>query len=84
MMRADGFEEAEIGIGRGFSGGRIIYDYDKCVQILVSRDEMSQADAIEYMEFNVVNGWIGEETPIFIEKMESAEIDQYADDMTGP
>ena len=45
---------------------------------------MSQTDAIEYMQFNVVHAWVGDSTPIFIETMESAEIDEYADSMIGP
>jgi hypothetical protein len=84
MLRADGFEKAEIGVSVGLDVHRIIYDYDRCIQILIDRDEMSQTDAIEYMQFNVVHAWVGDDTPMFIETMESAEIDQYADSMIGP
>jgi hypothetical protein len=84
MQRVDGFEEAEIGVSVGPELHRIIYDYDKCIQILIERDEVSQADAIDYMQHNVVHACVGDSTPIFIEIMESAEIDMYADSMTGP
>ena len=84
MLRADGFEKAEIGVSVGLESQRIIYDYDKCIQILIDRDQMSQTDAIDYLQHNVVHAWVGDSTPIFIDTMESAEIDQYADGMIGP
>ncbi len=31
------------------------YDYDRCLQILVDRDDMRQTDAIECMQNNVVH-----------------------------
>ena len=43
----------------------LVYDYDKCVEIFMSQG-MSHEEAIEWMEFNVVNAYMGEGTPIFI------------------
>ena len=68
-MKADGFDEAIIGVGsRCGSDDVFIYDYSKCVSILVERDGMSPDDAVDYMEFNVVGAYVGETTPIFMTK----------------
>jgi hypothetical protein len=65
-LLADGFEEALIGTVRQFNRGPIaLYDYNKCVQILMDRDGMPEEDAHEHMEFNVLGAWMGEGTPAF-------------------
>jgi hypothetical protein len=69
LLKADGFDEAIIGLGRKkCSADSLVYDYDKCVAILMERDGMSHEEAVEFMEFNVVDAYVGETTPIFVEK----------------
>ena len=65
-LMADGFEEALIGFGTRFNNPVTIYDLNKCFDILVHRDGMSQEEAEEYMDFNVLGAYVGEETPIFL------------------
>lgn len=67
-LLADGFEDALIGFGYQHTKVIAIYDYDKCVKVLMERDEMSEEDAIEHMEYNVVGSYVGEHTPIFLSK----------------
>ena len=68
-LKADGFDDAILGMSiRGGDDNLIAYDYDKCVKIL--QKEMSYEDAVEYLEFNVVNSYVGEGTPIFIKKIQ--------------
>jgi len=43
-----------------------VYDFDKCVDILEEEHDMTFEQAIEWMEFNVVNAYMGDDTPIFI------------------
>ncbi len=63
---ADGLDDAIIGYGQQFPREPLlVYDYDKCVEIFMSQG-MSHEEAIEWMEFNVVNAYMGEGTPIFI------------------
>ena len=67
MLSADGFDAAVIGVAyRCASQPILAYDYDKCVEVLMERDEMSRIDAIEYMDFNVVDAYVGNGTPCFI------------------
>ena len=65
-LYADGFEDALIGLGWQHTKLIAIYDYDKCVEILILRDDMTHEEAIEWMEYNVVGSYVGEYTPIFM------------------
>lgn len=62
ILKADGFDDAVIGIQ--VSDMRLIYSVSKCLDILV--EEMDNiSDAIEYLEYNVINAYVGENTPIW-------------------
>lgn len=68
-MFADGFDDAVIGID---TYGRVVYDYDKCVDILMEEDDdLEYIDAIEHMDYNVTGAYVGEFTPLFIKKIEN-------------
>ena len=64
---ADGFDSAIIGYDA--SSYCVVYDYDKCLKVLMERDDMSYPDAHEYMEFNVVSSYVGDFTPIFVHSL---------------
>jgi hypothetical protein len=64
---ADGFERALIGIGQQFNKELAVYDYEKCLDLLVGQG-MSYEEAEEYMDFNVTGAWVGEFTPVFLRK----------------
>jgi hypothetical protein len=65
-LYADGFEDALTGLGWQHTKLIAVYDYKKCVEILMTREEMTHEEAIEWMEFNVVGSYAGEYTPIFM------------------
>ena len=62
-LKADGFDAAIIGVDT--LAERIIYDKRKMVQILL--EEMSEDDAIEFLEYNTWNAYVGEHTPIYMD-----------------
>lgn len=67
ILYADGFEGAFIGVVRSFgSQPKACYDYDKCIEVLMSRDKMSHEDAVEFFEYNVAGAYVGEYTPAFL------------------
>jgi len=68
VLLADGFEDALIGFGHRFNNQVAIYDYRKCVEVLMKRDKMTEEDAIENMEYNVVGSYVGDNTPIFFDE----------------
>jgi hypothetical protein len=61
LIKADGFDGALIGID--VNSMRLIYSIPKSIQILCG--DMSELDAIEYFNFNVVCAYIGDKTPIW-------------------
>lgn len=77
LLFADGFDEAVLGIGRRATQPEVVaYDYEKCVQILVERDKMTEEEAREYMEFNVVGAFVGERTPVFVDREPFLDIEK--------
>ena len=66
-LSADGYDKAFLGVfDRVGQPTVFVYDYDKCVELLMKADRMSNEDAEEYMQFNVVGGWVGTGTPAFL------------------
>jgi hypothetical protein len=74
MLLADGYEGAVIGIGRQFNRELVVYDEAKCLDILVKRDGMSPEEAREFFEYNTAGSWVGEGTPMFLERKTLDEI----------
>ena len=58
----DGFDDAIIGIDS--HSLRLIYSCRMALDILV-KEGMSEYDAIEHFEYNVINSYVGEKTPIW-------------------
>jgi len=63
---ADGFEDALVGIGQQFNLYLAVYDVKKAREVLMKRDGMSEDDAQDYLEFNVLGAYVGDNTPIFL------------------
>jgi hypothetical protein len=61
FLIADGFNQAVIGVEE--STMRLIYSVNKCIEILT--EDMSEEDAIEYFNYNVLRSYVGENTPIW-------------------
>ena len=72
ILLADGFEEAFMGVVESFgTAPKACYNYDACINILMAesgQDEagMTHDEAEEYLEFNVTQAYVGENTPAFI------------------
>lgn len=65
----DGFDDAIIGITEEFGKEpRILYSKDKILEILTSDNHMDILEAIEYYEFNILGSYLGERSPIFLDK----------------
>ena len=66
VLLADGLEDAFIGVSCGFGPNKAIYDWDKCVDIFMTRDKMTYEEAVEWIDYNVTGAYVGEQTPEFI------------------
>lgn len=70
IMLCDGLDRAFIGLTREWSGHvRAVYDYDRAVKVFMERDGMTNDEAIEFMDFNVVGAFVGEATPLWVNRM---------------
>jgi hypothetical protein len=65
ILKADGFDEAFLGIGTQAGNAIAVYDREKCIEIL-SRD-MTREQAVEYFAFNTECAYVGPATPMFLE-----------------
>jgi hypothetical protein len=63
ILKADGFDDAVVGIATDFTDPRLIYSVSKCLEIL--KKDMSEEDAMEHFTYNVSGGYVGEKTPIW-------------------
>ena len=60
------YDSCIAGIGwRTASDPVLVYDRAKILEFL--QTEMTEEDAIEHYEFNIVGSWVGDGTPIFVE-----------------
>jgi hypothetical protein len=71
-LLADGFEDALLGYGRHGPSVVAVYDWKRCVTILQTRDRMTLDEAEEFIEFNVVGSWLGQNTPVFLDQNSEA------------
>ena len=63
---ADGYEDAIMGYAQqGTKQPLVVYDAEKCIEILMNRDGMDREEAQEFFEFNTLGSWMGEGTPLF-------------------
>ena len=67
ILKADGFDEAVIGIEE--RSMRLIYSVGKCIELLMTKEDMSLEEAMEYFDFNVKDSWVGDKTPIWCDDM---------------
>ena len=68
LLTLDGFDEAIIGVVERIDLLVVCYDKQKILKIL-SRD-MSEMQALEYYEFNILGAYMGEATPVYLDVME--------------
>ncbi len=64
----DGLEEAIIGIVEEFGNGRrILYSKSKILSILQIRDGMTEQEAEEFYDFNILGLYAGEQNAVFLD-----------------
>jgi len=69
-LKPDGFESCVVGMLRRFNEPPLVLlDANKCIRVLVERDEMEEDEARDFFEFNTIGAWVGEGTPAFVEHL---------------
>ena len=71
------YDEAILGVT---DEDRVVYDFDKMVEILVNRDGMEELEAIEFIEYNTIRAlpYI-ENAPIVMNRLRLEEEDHGTD-----
>ncbi len=63
---ADGYDAALIGIAERCGQPTLaVYSVPAMINVLVERDGMSEEEAAEFISFNTLGCWAGENTPLF-------------------
>lgn len=66
-LLADGLEDAFIGYTVNHHHAHVaVYDYGKCIEVLVARDGMTHEEADEFLSFNTLGAYVGENGPIYM------------------
>ena len=70
LLFADDFDDCIIGVSDDFGCMRVVYSIDKMIENLMQYGE-SYNEAREYLEYNTLNAWVGQHTPIYTESKQS-------------
>lgn len=65
-LKADGFDDCLIGIVSTFKGSVFLYDEDLIIKRLMNDDDMTDEEAWEYYNFNILGAYVGDYTPIYL------------------
>jgi len=74
MITWDRLNDAIIGTGGRCGMEEVfVYSYDKILEILMTEDEMTEREAIDYIEYNIAGSYVGELTPILVRSLDEVE-----------
>jgi hypothetical protein len=80
-IKADGFDDCLVGLGFRFGNrGTLVYDQAKVIEKLKQDSKMTEEEAFEYYEFNILGAFVGENMPIFVEKCTMQDINDLIED----
>jgi hypothetical protein len=69
LLEGPEFDAAIIGICERYGQPRIVcYDYEKVIKVL-KKQGMTDEEAVEWWDFNIIGAWMGEETPCFLHRL---------------
>ena len=67
LTTASGLDDAIIGVGvRCGQPPIVVYAVDQIIEILMDRDGMTNAEAVEFFEYNIEGAWVGNATPVWM------------------
>lgn len=70
-------EDCIIGVVEEFgTGRRILYDKNKIIKKLQERDLMTEQEAEEFYDYNILGLYAGEQNPVFLDRFVTPEKDE--------
>jgi len=76
MIFVDGYDSAILGTDTEYQ--RVIYSKSKMIDVLI-QDGLTELDAMEWLEYNVWDTYVGEHTPIFLHELTKEDIQEWVD-----
>jgi hypothetical protein len=67
ILTLDGFDEAILGVVERINLLVACYDRNKIIEILMR--DMNEEEAWEYYQFNILDAYMGESTPVYLDYM---------------
>jgi len=62
-----GLDDAILGIVEEFGNEpRVLYSKEKIINILVEKEGMSESEALEYYDFNILGMYVSDQNPVFL------------------
>ena len=69
MVLPNNFGKAFMGYVECFGGNLLaVYCKDTILSVLQKKDKMSYEDAMEYFNYNIAGSWVGNGTPLYLER----------------
>ena len=75
IILAEGFDDAFLGVVNRAGEKFALYDEDKCLEIL-EKGGMSHAEAIEFMDYNVLCVFYGVTAPGYLTRCSLEDLDE--------
>lgn len=69
FVNLDGLESAIVGYCHHENAYRLVYSRERIIRKLMRQDGMSEDDATEYAEFNILGAYFGETTPVILQEI---------------
>jgi len=66
-LLANGYDSAIIGVASGLDAGRVVYCTTKMIEICMKDLAVEYSEALEWLEYNTFNAFVGEFTPIYVD-----------------
>ena len=68
-LLANGYDSAIIGVASGNDTGRVVYSIPKMIETCMKELAVDYDEALEWLEYNTFNAYVGELTPIYLHEM---------------
>ena len=66
-ITVDGFDDAKIGVmSRAGQDDIVVYNYGKCVDILMKREGWSDEEAEQWIEYNEIGVFVGDDGTVLV------------------
>lgn len=74
LLIMPGFDEAILGVVHGMGiEERVLYDEEVVIEILVEEHGLTEEEAAEHFDFNIIGSYVGPRTPLFLRPMYELE-----------